>query len=189
MAILDEPQGSINESAVNIQPVVVKWGLISAGFGIIFQLLFSMFGMSNLLLMFLMLIIGLIIGIYILVLAVRADRDEQLGGYATFKRVFLVAFLVMLISIVITQVFNFLYMNYINPSAADATLEATRSMMEKMGANEDDLEKALEKAAAQIEESKKPAAIFMSLIKSSIVGAIFAAIFGAIMKKEKPLFN
>ena len=171
-------------SSVSIQPVVVKWGLISAGVGIIFQLISSLLGMSTM--TFVISFIGMGIGIYIIALAVKADRDGQLGGYASFKRVFLVAFAVILLSALITQVFNYLYMNFLNPSAADAALEVSRSMLEKLGMAEEQIEEAMEKAAADL---KSPMNIPKSLIGIGIIGAIIAAIYGAIMKKERPMFN
>jgi Protein of unknown function (DUF4199) len=184
MAILDEQDGSINESSVSIQPVVMKWGLISAGVGIVFQLISSLLGVGAM--AYVVSFIGMGVGIYVLALAVRADRDDQLGGYASFKRVFIVAFAVILLSSIITQVFNYVYMNFLNPAAADAALEATRSMLEKLGMAEDQIDTALEKAAADL---KSPMNILKSMIGIGIVGAIIAAIYGAVMKKERPMFN
>ena len=184
MAILDEPQNPVSESSVSMQPVIVKWGLISAVVGIIFQLISGMLGASTM--TFVVSLIGMGIGIYILVLAVRADRDDQLGGFATFKRVFLVTFLVMLLSSLISQVFNFVYMNYINPSAVDSAIETARAMMEKFNMPEEQMDKALEETAANL---KSPMNILKSLLGVAFVGAIIAAIYGAVMKKERPMFN
>ena len=129
MAILDEQQNPISESSVSMQPVIIKWGLISAVFSIISQLISSMVGFGSMTLVISLL--SFAVGIYIMVMAVKADRDDQLGGYASFKRVFMLTFSVIMISTIISQVFNFVYINYINPSAAEAALEAAKAMMEK----------------------------------------------------------
>jgi Protein of unknown function (DUF4199) len=184
MAILDEPQGSINESAVNIQPVVVKWGLISAAIGIISAILSGMLGLGAMTIV--LTVASFAAYIYVLILAVRADRDEQLGGFASFKRVFMVAFGVILLSALVSTIFNFVYMNYLNPSSADAALEMTRSMMEKMNLPEDAVEKALDDAAASM---KSPMNIVKTMGSAVVFGAIIAAIYGAVMKKERPMFN
>lgn len=189
MTILDAPQSPINESTVPMQPVIIKWGLISAAVSIIFQLLLNLVGLKSLPMMFLIIIIWLIVGIYILVLAVRADRDDQLMGYASFKRVFMLTLAITLFSTLIFQVFSYVYMNYLNPSAANAVLEDTRAMMERMNVPENQIDEALDKAAKDIEASKSPFAMIKSLGLSVIFGAIISAIYGAVMKKERPMFN
>lgn len=184
MTILDEPQGAINESSVSMQPVIMKWGLISAVVGIIFQIVTMMLGMSGMT----MAISGLslIISCYLLVLAVRADRDDQLGGFASFKRVFMLSLAVILVSSLITQIFSFIYLNYLNPSAVDATMEGTRSFLEKMNMQEDQIDKAIDEATASL---KSPMSIVKNFAGAVFIGAIVAAIYGAIMKKERPMFN
>ncbi len=184
MAILDEQQNPVIESNVSMQPVIIKWGLISAVVSIIFQVISGMMGFSTM--SFVISLLNFAIGIYILILAVRADRDEQLGGYASFKRIFLLTFSVIMISAVISQVFNFVYMNYINPSAAEAAMEAAKAMMEKFNMPEEALDKAMEEAEKNL---KSPMNIVKTSLWSAIVGAIVAAIYGAAMKKERALFN
>ena len=184
MSILDEQQNPISESSVSMQPVILKWGLISAVFSIISQLVSGMMGFGSMTMVISLL--SFAIGIYIMVLAVKADRDEQLGGYASFKRVFMLTFSVIMISTVISQIFNFVYMNYINPSAAEAALETAKAMMEKFNMPEDALEKAMEEAEANL---KSPMNIVKTTLGAAVIGAIVAAIFGAVMKKERPMFN
>lgn len=184
MTILDAPQSPINESTVPMQPVIIKWGLISAAVSIIFQLFTSMLGMGGITMALSALALG--VSIYLLVLAVRADRDEQLGGYASFKRVFILTLAIILLSSLISQIFNFLYMNYLNPSAADSILESTRSFMEKMNLPEDDIDKAIDKAAQDL---KSPMNIVKTMAGALFFGAIISAIYGAVMKKERPMFN
>ena len=47
MSILDEQQNPISESSVSMQPVILKWGLISAVFSIISQLVSGMMGFGS----------------------------------------------------------------------------------------------------------------------------------------------
>jgi Protein of unknown function (DUF4199) len=184
MAILDEQDGSINESSVSIQPVVVKWGLISGAIGIISGILSGILGLSAMTMVLSIATFGAYF--YVLYLAIRADRDEQLGGFASFKRVFMVALGVILLSALVSTVFNFVYTNYLNPSAGEAVLEMSRSMMEKMGLPEEAMDKAMDEAAANM---KSPMNIVKTMGMAVVFGAILAAIYGAIMKKERPMFN
>ncbi len=91
-----------------------------------------------------------------------------------------------MISTIISQVFNFVYINYINPSAAEAALEAAKAMMEKFNMPEEALEKAMEEAE---ENMKSPMNIVKTTLGAAVIGAIVAAIFGAVMKKERAMFN
>lgn len=184
MAILDEQQNLLNENSVSMQPVIVKWGLISAIVSIIFQLISSLIGFGSM--AFVLTLLNLGISIYLLIMAVRVDRDEQLGGYASFKRVFLLTFAIIMISTIITQVFSYVYMNFINPSAADAALESAKAIMEKFNMPEERMDKALEEASANI---KSPMNIVKTSLWAAVIGAIIAAIYAAAMKKEKAMFE
>jgi Protein of unknown function (DUF4199) len=188
MAILDEPQGYINEKEVPFLPTVLKWGGISAAVSIIYTLINTMMGNTS---MFsgTGLVIGIAafaIGIYIFVLAVKEHRDQQLGGYISFGRAFLVVLLLIMFSTLISSFFNYIYYSFINPSALDNMMESIKETYEKMGLSEEMTEIA-------IEEGKKsmtsPKSIFTGLIGGGVIGAIIGVIMAAIMKKERPKFS
>jgi Protein of unknown function (DUF4199) len=185
MAILDSEMGGVNENNVSPQQVIIKYGLIAAAATIITTLLSNMMGLMSKG-MGTMLVAGLVsigIWIFIMVSGVKEHRDQQLGGLISFKRVFLVALGVMLISGIIGQIFNYVYMNFINPNAATEAMEASRAMMEKMNLPEEAVDKAIEEGIASL---KSPMSIIKGIAGSAIGGAIVGAIMGAIMKKEPP---
>lgn len=182
MAILDNEMGGINESNVSPQQVILKYGLISSAFAVIATLLSNMMGLmtKGFGTMAVVGLASLVISILILVYAVREHRDQELGGFISFKRVFLVTFAIMLLSGIVNQLFSYVYMNFINPSAASDILEASRAMMEKMNVPEDAIEKGMQEAEASM---KSPMSIVKNILFVALGGAIVAAIMGAIMKK------
>lgn len=187
MAILDDSSNMFDEKSVSFQPVVLKWGMISAGVSIVTTLLTSIAGlkMTNMSTLATVGLLGLVVGITILVMAVREHRDQQLGGFISFGRAFLVCLLVLVISTIVAQIFSYLYMNFINPAAAQEAVEAAKTMMEKFGLPEDQIDAAMEKAAADL---KSPMSIIKNSAGSIFFGAIIALIMGAIMKKEPSKF-
>jgi hypothetical protein len=182
MAILDNEMGGINENNVSPQQVIIKYGLISAGVAVILTLLTNMMGlMSKGFGTIAMVGLGsIVISMLILVYAVKEHRDQQLGGLISFKRVFLVAFGIMLLSGIANQLFSYVYMNFINPNAISEIMESTRSMMEKMNVPEEAIEKAISEAELS---TKSPMSIVKGIASGAFIGAIIAAIMGAVMKK------
>ena len=125
-------------------------------------------------------LVSIAIGILILVYAVREHRDQQLGGLISFKRVFIVALGVMLLSGLANQLFSYVYMNFINPNAISEIMESTRAMLEKMSMPEEAIEKAISEAELS---AKSPMSIVKGFASTAVIGAIIAAIMGAVMKK------
>jgi beta-lactamase regulating signal transducer with metallopeptidase domain len=188
MALLDEPQGFNDESSVSAQPVILKWTAISAAISIIFSLLSTMFGLmaKGLMSSILAWLVMIAIGIVIYVFAIREHRDQQLGGFISFKRVFVVVLAIMLLSSLIAQIFSYLYFNYINPSAAEQVADSMRELFESFNMPEDKMEEALTK---MVDDLKSPFTIVKGLLGSAVIGSIIAVIMAAIMKKERPIFG
>ena len=76
-------------------------------------------------------------------------------------------------------------MNFVNPAAAQEAVEAAKTMMEKMGLPEEQVDVAMEKVAADL---KSPMSVIKNSASSIFFGAIIALIMAAIMKKEPSKF-
>ena len=187
MALLDEPIENLNESDVSFMPVAVRYGLILGGITVILTVLMGLLkikmssvgtgiGIAALSL-------GLMIGTVIY--AVRAHRDGELGGYASFLRVFLLSLVVLLIGAVIGQLFNYLYFNYINPGYVQEVLDSTKEMLEKLNVPEDKIDESMVDASAKMQSM---GGVLKSLAMSSIGYGIVALIFGAAMKRVRSTF-
>ncbi len=188
MAILDNSENPYDESSVSIWGMVKKWGLISALVGIVFQLfqqITNVMGQSGgIIALYTVVSFGVSIAIY--VMTVREHREDELGGFISFKRAFYLLFMVGMLSTAIALVFNYIYMNFISPSAMDAQLEMTRNMMEKFGLPEDQLDAAIDK---QRESLRSPLSMITGLLGAGFIVAILSLIVAAVMKKERPIFK
>jgi hypothetical protein len=183
--ILDNPNNFVNENEVSFMPVVQKYTLIMAATSIIMTLIMSIMGMSNLILMSLLGLLVLVAMIVIPVLGVREHRNNQLGGLISFGRAFLVCMLILGLSILVSTIFNYVYMNFINPSYIDTMKEGITEMMEKYNLPEAQLEESLK----PFEEMKTPIGNLKSMAKSLAMSAVIALIIAAIMKRNRPIFN
>lgn len=106
---------------------------------------------------------------------------------ATFFKIFPANFLVFVNSGLITLLFNILFYHVIVPELpgyiTDLTIEKTRSMMERFGAPEDEIEKAIKR----VEENTDFSIVGMSksYLWGWIFGAIIALITAAVFRKKE----
>jgi Protein of unknown function (DUF4199) len=182
--ILDAPSSNFNEDEISFMPVVQKYGLILAGISIIMTILMSLVG-GGMMALILFGLVTLVVQVVVLVLSVKEHKNDQLKGFISFKRAFLVCLFISLLSLVIGTVFSFIYMNYINPNFVETMKESMTEFMEKYNTPESEVEKAL----AQFDEMKSVSGNLKGFGKGILGAAIFSAIIAAIMKKERPFFN
>jgi hypothetical protein len=183
--ILDNPNNYVNENEVSFMPVLQKYGLIMASVSIIMTLLTSIMGMSNLMLTMIMGLLALAMMIIIPVLGLKEHRDKQLGGFVSFGRAFLVCMLIIAVGITVSSIFNYIYMNFINPSYIESMKESMTEMYEKMNVPEEQMQEAMSK----FDDMKSIGGILKGLAWNAVIAAVFALIIAAIMKRNRPVFN
>ncbi len=190
MAILDDSQETNNAPEVSFMPTAQKWGLYLSASSIIFTILISIIGFNfssmGSFAMYGLVVFIIAMGLMITfgVLTIREHRTN-LGGFIDFKQAFMVCFVAFLISVVIGQIFNFVYNNYINPSFMEGMKESMSAMFEEMNAPEASRVEALK----GIDDGKTMAGTLKSTVTSTIFSAIVAAIMAATMKKARPMFG
>ena len=187
MAILDNVETPLNENNVSIWDNVKKWGLILALIRVVMTLVEHIFNVTAQggLVIALDTVLAISLSLTLLYLSLREHRDQELGGFMSFKRAFFLAFIVGLVSSFILVIFNFAYLNYINPSAIEAQIETSKAMMEKFGMPEDKMDAALDKARRDI---VSPFSILTGSLFYAFMFAIAGLIMGAITKKDRPMF-
>lgn len=127
----------------------------------------------------------------IILFAAFAIRKQQ-GGYISFAELLKFSFLAFTVSTVLVGIGNLMLFNLIDNGLsqrmAEIGLEKTRQMMEKFGASEEDIEKAL----ASTQESMKdtgPKKIFLGSGIAIVCGFVEALIISIIAKKESVHFE
>lgn len=131
----------------------------------------------------------ILINIVFFIVALTATK-KQLNGVMSFKEAFTTFFLVCLVGLTISTVFNYLLFNVIDPEAKevirDHMIKASSEMMAKFGAPQADVDKAI----AEMEETDNysPANLAkgwaFSLAFSALFGLLFALIF-----RSKPAYK
>lgn len=114
------------------------------------------------------------------------------GGFLEFKNAFVVLFFVFAAAGFVLLGYNVLMFTVIDPEipgqVKEAVIEKTFTMMERFGAPEDSIEKALEELE-QSEMEYTPASLVKGYFTSWIWGAVIALAGAAVIKKKKPMFD
>lgn len=156
----------------------IKYGIITALVVIVYTFILYLIGESmNMWLGFLSLIF--IIGL--MVFAMREYKNEH-NGFLEYKEGLGIGTIMVAISSLLSQIFNFIYINYIDSSILGQAEEKTRAMLERFGMDEDKIEEAVIKSQ---EGMTSPMSIFWGFLWAVIIGFIISLIIAAIMQKKK----
>ncbi len=178
---------TIDESTVPFFPSALRIGLYGGLAVVIFGLISNITGLTvptSIMNSLILGLIGIIIYVGIGVFSVKKHRDEELGGYISFGRAFIVSLIAMVVAGIIGALFNAIYYSVIDPGFVDTAVEGMEEMMSNMGVEG-------ELADAQIEQMKKQFSpsyqLTIGVLVGSLFGAVLSLIIAAIMKKNKPV--
>jgi hypothetical protein len=165
----------------------VKWGLITGMVYVIFSLLSTMLGLqqggSNSGLSFVANIFIFAVTFFTVYLGIKEMRDQELSGYLTFGQGFRGGMKISLIAALISSVFAFIYLQFIDPDFGDRMMENIEAQWDKAGMQEEQREMARKFTSYMFNPIIWGAfslawVIFWGLVKSLIASAI--------LKKEAP---
>lgn len=126
-----------------------------------------------------------------LVIYYALDIRKKVGGYMSFVEAMLAVFVMFLVTSFISQIFNYVLFTYIDPELTQVLKEAivnqTTSMMERFGAPQEEIDKAI----AKIETEDYGMSIGRA-IKGFLFGALFSMIVSMAValgvKRNPPVF-
>lgn len=175
----------------NVQPKpsftqrsIVNTGLLLALFSVIFALIPSVTNLyGNKVLSGVITLASYLITIGILVNAIKKYRDDELGGYMSFGNGFLFVFFACIISGIITSIFSYIQLTFIDPGMMQEALNEQMAQMEKQGLTEEQMEVA--SSVTNIFRSPAILSLF-AFLGQLVAGAILGAILGAIFQKNPP---
>lgn len=125
-----------------------------------------------------------------LYMASKRARDAK-GGYIAFGEALVPPMVTYGIGTLISGVFSYLMINFIDPSLLDTIQEAVKNMSEgmwdTMGLTEDQKLEAAEKMEEQQAGQFGLAQTALGWLMGLILGLIISAIVAAIVKKEEPM--
>ncbi|MBX2896496.1 MAG: DUF4199 domain-containing protein [Cyclobacteriaceae bacterium] len=177
------------EESVSLKGHVIKWGLIVGAISITLTVLLYVIDytlMVQLKTLFLMLLIYLGVTIY-----AGIDYRNNIGGFLPYGKAFVHGFLVLAISALVATLFSAVLYHVIDTELpqklTDASLENTRQMMEKFGAPEDAIDKALEDAKGRTANQFTITGQLISYASILFFSAIMALISAIFVKKNQPV--
>lgn len=123
-----------------------------------------------------------IYAIYIIavIFSIQHVKKNQ-DGKIEFSGAFKVGFYTLLVAILISTLYFFIHISFIDTQYFDALADVQRSKMQEMGMSEEQIVKAMDASSAFM----KPAfSIPISLFSQLFVAVIISAVCGAVMKRE-----
>ncbi|UTW60745.1 DUF4199 domain-containing protein [bacterium SCSIO 12741] len=124
--------------------------------------------------------IVMLVGVFYFMLRFR-NKDN--GGFASFGQLFVVGFLTLLIAIIISSVYSYVFLTYINPEAVDEIKQVTYDRYISSGMSQEEAIKSMKMA----EPFMTPLfTSLMAIVIYGFVGAGLGAIYGLILKKADP---
>jgi hypothetical protein len=127
--------------------------------------------------------LGLGFMIVILFLGIRAVRDESPGKYISYGRALGAGVLISLISSLMSGVYNFIHLKFVNTQFVDYQMELVRTQWEKTGMS-----------SAQMEQAEGFTRVIMgpvvqgllTVVMGVFIGLIISLIVAAIVKRPAP---
>lgn len=132
-------------------------------------------------------LIGFLLMIVFFVIVCKEEKKLN-DGILPYGSAFKLSFLTGFTGMVLAGIFAIILFQLVDPSLLDVvreqSLESTRSMMEKMGAPEETIADAIEKAEENMESSFTIGSQLLNILTSSLFVLIIAAIVSLFTKKE-----
>jgi hypothetical protein len=169
------------EEKTTTRQIGLRYGLIVALIIVVYSLILQFTGLAmNRPLGFLVYAI-LIAGIYMAHIAFKKDGD----GYMSLGQGIGIGMWITLVAGVISSVFSFLYVKFVDDSMIQTAMDEAMTQMEERGMSDDQIDQAMNIT----EKFMQPGALLViGLISMLIVGFILSLIVSAITKKTNPQF-
>lgn len=187
MNTIDNPLIPTDQDDVSFLQTALRYGLIGSAAAIAVNLVSQLLGWadgSDMLMAVLVGVVGIAVYVVAQVMGVQHHRDNELGGYISFGRAFLVCLAIAMIMAIIGAIWNYIYLSFIDPDMMERMTEMLREQYEEMGMSEDDIDNAL----SMVDMTTSPMVQLLSgIFGGALIGVITGLIIGAVMKKEVPL--
>lgn len=115
----------------------------------------------------------------------QKEYKDDLGGYITFGNAFSTGLRYAVFTGLLTGIFTYMYMAFLNPDMINKIVEVTETQMEAKGSSSADIEKA----TTMMRNYGSIFGAFGAAIWFTILGIILALIGAAILKKERSPFD
>ena len=188
MTTLDQPASFPDPKAVSVFPTALRYGALLGVIAMIYtfinyQTLFAISSIGGMVSAFLL---QIIIWFGTVTLAIRKHRDKDLGGYITMGRCIGLGVLMVVIATLMSSIFNYYYIAFINPDIVAQMTEKMTWFFEMMPNMDEDFIEASVEASKNTQVTSLPITLVSSLFSGGVVGLIVSSIVGAIMRRNPP---
>lgn len=165
---------------MSTKDIILKWGLIGGVATIIVSLLSYLLDLSD---SKMIQYASVILMLAIIVLGLFEYRDKLGGGFASFGSLFKVGLMIGLIIAVISVVWSYVYMNFIDTELLGRILLKTEIDMESRGMSDGDVRIAMEYTKKFMQPGYMAV---VSLASSLFMSALISVISALVIKNNKP---
>lgn len=164
--------------------IPVRWGIIISIISVFITTIYGMFMMKSMGIMGAS-IVGVLtfITMMLLLLVMGTQQRKAMGGFITFREAFSAIFVSILIVVVVSSVYQYIYTHFIDPNYFETMREMSVKMSTSLGVDADKAEAA---SMEQIEKQKGVSSIFLGIATSLVLYSLFGFIIAAIVKRNKP---
>lgn len=166
------------EEKLTIKQVGIRYGIYLALVSIIYTTIIQMMGQGanrNL---------GYISIIFVILALVMAHRDyKKSNEFMDFGEGFKISLILISISTVVSAIFSYIYVKFIDNSMLEAMRQQTEATLEKRGLSDAQIQTALE---MQAKLTTPEMILVFGIVLGLIFGLIVALVVTAITKKTRP---
>lgn len=156
----------------------LKWGLIGGLVLCIYSVLAFLLDLRETGWIGIVVSIGLTVTF--VVLAIKEHRDKELGGMIPFGRAFGTSMLTILLMALISAIFTFVYMKFVDPAMIDEIQRAAREGMIERGSSEEEIEEGMK----WVERFTTPGVMAIwGFVTNMFLGVFIGLIVSAIMRR------
>lgn len=176
-----------NAQDFNKNALPLRWGLI---IGIVSVFIFTIYNM------FLMESAGMWgatgLGLFSFILmmilfgVMASQQRKAMGGYITFKQAFQAIFLSILVVVLISNLYSFIYTKWIDPEYYEKMKEMSMNVTYKLGGSEEAVEEAEAAFDDRMGDPHSPGKILLGVAMQLVFYSLFGFIVAAIVKRNKP---
>jgi len=163
-------------------------GIISVCISLIFYLIDPLLVVKVSALGYVIILISILASVYF-----TLEIRKAIGGFWNFKFAFSSIFIMFLVSILISQVYQVVLVKVIDKDYSqkiiDASLEKARRDMAAKGITGETLDKQMEMVKGFIPDMASTKTLLLGFLFSVVFATIGSLIYAAIFKKDKPVFS
>ncbi|SHJ63946.1 Protein of unknown function [Hymenobacter daecheongensis DSM 21074] len=162
--------------------VALRYGVLTGLASIIFSFILLVTGQEGNVPLSML---GFIIWIGGVVLAHKFFKANN-GGFMSYSQGLGIGTLLSAVSGTMGAIFRYIYMEFIDPSAAQRGIEAMRVKLETQGLDDEQIEQSI---AMSQKFSAGPVGLVFAIVMSIVLGFILCLIISAITKRNRPEFE